>query len=117
LKFAIDQMADRMRDCKRNPKSQLMFSLISDAIYWTDELPECLKKHEEDALRFILNYRTKIICGIEDDTIKPLWTRATQAFPEWIGFLEERTTRSATLCNAYKKMSSEAEVELPDTLN
>src|SRR4051794_29424691 len=83
------------------PTARVRYNPFADAIYWSDEVPAKLTDDEEDALRILLRYRTSLIIGRADPMWAPLWGAATELFPRWIGFSEERTRGNRGLVDFY----------------
>ena len=105
------RMAPLMESMRRARRPQIRYHLLADAIYWSDEMPGSLESLSESCLRFILRYRTTLILGTPDEKWKPCWQEAKQSFPNWIGFLPGRTSRSTKLGQVYEKLESECRSE------
>src|SRR5262249_52039543 len=73
------------------------YHLLADAIYWSDELPQCLPWLAENALRLVIRYRTSLVLGKPDVRCDRFWREALKQFPRWIGFRRSRTTESKKL--------------------
>ena len=80
------------------PNAEPYYDAMSDGLVWSDEtaLIEKLKLdsdfewHLISALRPVWHHRARLICG-ESSDYQPQWIQAKCTFPDWIGFLPERT--------------------------
>ena len=80
-----------------NPKME--FEVMSGSIYWEDEgLFELRNHHLQDAFKYVLNHRMKLIVGSDNDIgvmrstsfDKSIFEMAKKHFPNWIGFDNSR---------------------------
>lgn len=80
-----------------NPKMD--FEVMSGSIYWEDEgLFELRNHHLQDAFKYVLNHRMKLIVGSDNDIgvmrstsfDKSIFEMAKKHFPNWIGFDNSR---------------------------
>ena len=79
------------------------YHVLADALYWSDELPKGLEKDCENALRFVLRYRSSVIVGRPEVEYEAIWLAARKLFPKWIGFLEKRSTANQRLAHKLEK--------------
>ena len=96
--------------------AQVEYRATSDALVWSDEFP-ATDIGDEQAIRYLLKYRTSIIVGVSVEAIKPYWDAAKQAFPEWPGFSMERCQYSSSLKSWYEKMKRTCEDSLDQIFN
>jgi hypothetical protein len=78
-----------------------MYDLLSDAIYWSDELPsrDVLYRFDNwEVVRFVLRYRTTLSLGSPEEEYRCYYEKSKELFPNWPGFLPERCGRE----NSYK---------------
>lgn len=80
-----------------NPK--MKYEVMSGAIYWEDEgLFELRNHHLQDAFKYVLNHRMKLIVGSDYDVgvmrtknfDQSIFEMAKKHFPNWIGFDNSR---------------------------
>lgn len=76
-----------------NPK--MKYEVMSGAIYWEDEgLWELRNHHLQDAFKYVLNHRMKLIVGGDNDIgvmrsknfDQSIFKMAKKYFPNWVGF-------------------------------
>ena len=81
-----------------DPNAEPNYDAMSDGLIWSDE-SALIKRQNFDlevewhlisALRPVWHHRARLICG-ESSDYEPQWIQANSAFPNWIGFLPERT--------------------------
>ena len=80
-----------------NPK--MKYEVMSGAIYWEDDgLWELRNHHLQDAFKYVLNHRMKLIVGPDNDVgvmrsknfDESIFKMAIKHFPNWIGFDKSR---------------------------
>ena len=80
-----------------NPK--MKYEVMSGAIYWEDEgLWELRNHHLQDAFKYVLNHRMKLIVGPDNDVgvmrsknfDESIFKMTKKHFPNWIGFENSR---------------------------
>ena len=89
--------------------SRWEYQWVCDGLVWSDELPKvALTDRQEQAIRYLLNYRTGLILREANSSLEPLWNKAKSAFPRWPGFAPERCVPTEELVvyveNARKKL-------------
>ncbi len=82
------------------PDARPVYDMVSNAILWSDELPEG-DSSEWASIRFVLRHRTCLITG-EASEHGDWWAAAQRAFPAWVGFRQERCASSAHLRELYE---------------
>lgn len=87
-----------------NPK--MKYEVLSGAIYWEDEgLWELRNYHIQDAFKYVLNHRMKIIVGSDNyvgvmrsqNFDESIFKMARKHFPNWIGFNELRCSYNSEI--------------------
>ncbi len=88
----LRSIADRMRKLKPAPKATVFYELMSNALVWSDEIPdlETGDVHDFHCLRFVFRFRTTLMMGKPDERFQSLWDEAKALFPNWPGFDPER---------------------------
>jgi hypothetical protein len=81
-------IADRMRQLKPVPGATVFYELMSDALVWSDEIPNLETGDVSDfhCLRFVFRFRTTLMMGKPDERFRSLWDEANTLFPNWPGF-------------------------------
>ncbi len=75
------------------------YEMLSDAIVWTDELPHSSSEHWSE-IRLVLNHRTSVMLS-RPSKYEHLWLAAKESFPEWVGFLPERSAPTEAVRKLY----------------
>ena len=79
--------------------SKMKYEIMSGAVFWEDEgLLELRNHHLQDAFKYVLNHRMKLIVGTDYDVgvmrsksfDKSIFEMAKKHFPNWIGFDKSR---------------------------
>lgn len=88
---AVQQLAaiaPRMRELKPAPEASVFYELMSDALVWSDEIPdlETGDVRTFHCLRFVFRYRTTLMLGAPDGRFQGVWEEARKLFPDWPGF-------------------------------
>lgn len=81
-------IADRMRQLKPLPGATVFYELMSNALVWSDEIPDLATGDVSDfhCLRFVFRFRTTLMMGKPDERFRSLWDEAQKLFPDWPGF-------------------------------
>jgi len=87
----------------KSPGAEVHYDLLSDALWWADELPAHVEAESVWSLRPILRYRTTLILGQADSGFVPHWQAAQRLFPRWPGFTPDRCTPNRELAAIYRK--------------
>jgi len=98
-------MAPKMNAMKKSDTAEMHYCVLSDGLWWSDELPR--ESLEEDAiaiLRYLINFRSKLIAGTATDYFLPYWHEAQALFPNWPGFLPERCRNEPILNRQRRKL-------------
>ncbi len=89
-----------------NPKME--YETISGAFIWEDEgLWELRNHHLQDAFKYVINHRMKLIVGPDSDVgvmrsknfDKRIFEMAKKYFPNWIGFEKSRCSYNSELAD------------------
>lgn len=99
---ALETAAPYFRLVSRpDPQARPRFDMLADAVVWLDEGP-ALPQNLMWCLRQLWRCRTCGIIGIPVES-EAWWNRALKLFPEWIGFLPERTASSPENIEVYRR--------------
>lgn len=104
----LESVAPMLNARRRSRCARPRYHLLADALFWTDEIPEGISEAGEDALRFILRYRTSLMLSNPQSEFEALWNAARIAFPEWAGFSSERCGRSEHLKSVFLRLQKES---------
>lgn len=96
-----------------SPDAHPFYDMLSDAILWSDELPEELPEGWT-VVRCVFRHRTCLLLGIEPE-YEEWWQLARKLFPAWAGFAEERRQPSQSLQELYRTQR-QAAIESLDRL-
>ena len=94
---------------------KLCYNLIADAIYWDDEFPpdeEEIPTKAEWAMRLVLNYRTRLLIGGDEELGLDFWLKAKSTFPDWVGFSAERCSKNSEVEKVYTRFKRKSSVKL-----
>jgi hypothetical protein len=108
----LQAIAVRMRELKPAPGASVFYELMSDALVWSDEIPD-LESGDVRAfhcLRFVFRYRTTLIIGLPDPQFRLYWEAALKLFPTWPGFEAKR--QSAELRPLYERFVEQAKADI-----
>ncbi len=100
---AIKPIASILNQLSTNNEATYEYQAFSDALVWSDELPQNGFEDSEQGLRseqallYLFRYRTSVILGKPIEVIQPYWEIARKLFPSWPGFANERCKCSETL--------------------
>jgi hypothetical protein len=105
-------IADRMRELKPAPGASVFYELMSDALVWSDEIPDLDSGNmrEFHCLRFVFRFRTTLLLGAPDERFREFWEVANKLFPQWPGFEERR--QSADLRPVYERFVEQARADI-----
>jgi hypothetical protein len=85
----LREIAACLQVLRPSPGAVLSYELLSDALVWSDEIPE-LEGARADRpfwpLRYVLRYRTSLILGAPEEQFREYWDAAQRLFPDWPGF-------------------------------
>jgi hypothetical protein len=81
-------IGDRMRELKPAAEAAVFYELMSDALVWSDEIPDLDSGDVSvfHCLRFVFRFRTTLMMGKPDERFRKLWDEAKTLFPNWPGF-------------------------------
>src|SRR5665213_167609 len=68
-------IADRLRELKPAPEATVFYELMSNALVWSDEIPD-LESGDVSVyhcLRFVFRFRTTLMMGKPDERFRSLW--------------------------------------------
>lgn len=104
---ALAELAPLLQARNRSrPFARPHYDAMSDALVWRDELVAALPEDQLGALRYLFRFRMTLVLGAPNEELRPLWRRAQELFPEWVGFSERRASPSAGLVEIYKRKSA-----------
>ncbi|SHI31525.1 hypothetical protein [Aquimarina spongiae] len=106
-----------------NPKMD--YHVLADAVVWEDEGIEKCNPKLENALRYALNYRTKLIVNENFETQKEnsksiekrTFKLAKKYFPNWVGFNENRCSYNPELSDRIKRIRKVSEWKIDKLMN
>jgi hypothetical protein len=101
---ALQEIAEDLTNLMLDPTATLHYDIMSDALVWSDERPKGRLVRELWCLRPVFRYRTGLILGLELTEFQNDWQTANQLFPLWIGFRDERSSRSVALQAEYIRL-------------
>ncbi len=112
---AVEQLAaiaPRMRDLKPAPQASVFYELMSDALVWSDEIPdlETGDVRVYHCLRFVFRYRTTLMLNAPDERFRALWEEARKLFPDWPGFDPRR--HAPDLRPTYERFVEQAKADI-----
>jgi hypothetical protein len=105
-------IAARMRELPSAPGASVFYELTSDALVWSDEIPDLERggARQFQCLRFLFRYRTTVIMGKPDQRFRRYWDEAQKLFPEWPGFAAQR--QSPDLRPVYERFVEQAKADI-----
>ncbi len=111
----VDQLraiAVRMQPLRPAPGASVFYELMSDALVWSDEIPDLESGDMRDfhCLRFVFRYRTTLILGAPDPRFRDFWEQAQNLFPDWPGF--EAGRQSTALRPVYERFVEQARADI-----
>lgn len=107
-----------------NPKME--YETISGAFIWEDEgLWELRNHHLQDAFKYVINHRMKLIVGPDSDVgvmrsknvDKRIFEMAKKYFPNWIGFENSRCSYNSKLADRILRIKKVENWRFQKTLN
>lgn len=101
----LDVIASAMNAMRMNPHATIQCDLLSNALFWSDELPELGRLRPRDfwCLRPVLRYRTTLILELPEKLHEIYWKKAQHAFPDWCGFYPSRCQEDNQLADHFRK--------------
>jgi hypothetical protein len=108
LRREFEQLAPVLNNMKVHPDVVPQYDLVSDSLFWLDELPDLVGHSTSElwCLRPLLRFRTTLIIGEPDEQLRLFWDLAHELFPSWPGLLSVR--RSESLKGVYEDLKSRA---------
>ncbi len=105
-------IAVRMQPLRPAPGASIFYELMSDALVWSDEIPDLDSGDLRDfhCLRFVFRYRTTLILGAPDARFQGFWEEAKNLFPDWPGF--EARRQSGDLRPVYERFVEQARADI-----
>jgi hypothetical protein len=90
---SLRAIAALMQVLRSSPGAVLSYELLSDALVWSDEVPELEGREDKrfGPLRCVLRYRTSLILGAPEEQYREYWDEAQRLFPDWPGFEAQRS--------------------------
>jgi hypothetical protein len=103
----LEGIAAEMNRIRATADPEMQYSIMSDAIVWSDEYPNDLTGRTEDfeCIKILLRYRTSLLTGQPNESFRPYWERAIELFPNWAGFEPSRLAPSNEKTKFYEKRS------------
>ena len=101
----VQNLAQDMERMRIDHSAKPAYDMMSDSLVWSDEIPRGRRARELWSLRPVLRYRTGLILEMDISEFLPDWEAAREAFPNWIGFGEMRSSRDANLHEIYHNLS------------
>ena len=105
-------VAPRMRELAPAPDASVFYELMSDALVWSDEIPDLASGDVRtfQCLRFVFRYRTTLIVDRPDERYRGVWEEASRLFPDWPGFDPRR--RAPELRPVYERFVEQAKADI-----
>lgn len=105
----LSAIAGEMNAMVVDSDASVHYDLFSDALHWSDEIPELGTRKPRDywCLRPVLRYRTTIILGAPDGELEEFWTEARAQFPHWPGFQLSRCRQDGALAELYHRLRAD----------
>lgn len=109
----IEALAPFVRSLRVRPGTEPLFCILSGAVVWPDEAPFCdVKPSKWWYIRHVWGCRTQLVMGQEVGQ-PDVWAAARRCFPEWIGFMPERSEPTAELREIYTRVLREGHEHWP----
>ena len=91
----LARIASVMNSLRATPEAQVSYDVASDALVWSDELPQPgqFRVRELWCLRPVLRYRSSIILGKPEGQFCAAWEAAQRLFQDWAGFEATRIAK------------------------
>jgi len=101
---SLDRIAREMDRTRVAPDATVGYDVLSDALVWSDEYPRDIagRLAEFDCVKLLLRYRTTLLLGKPNDSLRPYWDHGRRRFPNWAGFCPERLTATEELRAQYE---------------
>jgi hypothetical protein len=106
--YIIESFKDIASELDRTTASSeavLSYDLLADALVWSDEFPPPRKDRLGDitSIRVLLRYRTSILLGKPDTSLKLYWDWALKMFPNWAALCPERLKPTEEIVKFYEE--------------
>jgi hypothetical protein len=104
----LERISPDMDQAPASPDATVGYDVLSDALVWSDEYPDSLRRRfgEFQCIRLLLRYRTTLLLGNPDEALQPYWEKARSLFPNWAGFQQDRLRLTDELRRAYDRQSA-----------
>jgi hypothetical protein len=106
----LDENLSVIKGIRYSENAKPQYDLLSDSIFWEDELPAGLPSNAVSFIRYMLHIRTRSAQSA-NQARNPLWEYFRVLVPSWPGFREERCEKNY-LISAYNELRTL--VDLPD---
>ena len=82
----------------------LKYDCLSDALYWSDELPVCVANDPErfQCMQQVFRYRMTLMLDAPDQELASVWNDAKRLFTNWPGFANNRCRPNPELVRHYR---------------
>jgi hypothetical protein len=86
------------------------YDVLAGAVVWSDEYPLDLagRVADFDCVKLLLRFRTTVILGDADESLRAYWCEGQRLFPNWAGFRPERIAPTPELRDYYEKSNAGA---------
>lgn len=113
------ELAAELNDTTPTADATLDYDLLADALVWSDEYPPPRMERLGDVtcIRVLLRYRTTILLGSPDESLKLYWDMALAMFPNWAGLSAERLIPSDELRNIYEHLKMTGDRNLKKSID
>ena len=101
MSMELVALGERLSALKLNPNALPTLDIMCDGLIWYDERISNLDDIQMGYLRWIFRYRTSLILGNEDLTLKSKWDDLRRVCPGWIGFNAARCSANDNLASIY----------------
>ncbi len=120
---ALARIAPYLNGLRPSPDATISYEILSDALWWSDELPEdrgaFFRIKDWSFLRVIGHYRTWLILDQPDEFFvssvehdREIWQEARRLFPDWPGFHPRRSASEHK--GLYESLSAASRRELEE---
>ena len=109
----LGEIGPQVERLRKRKFAELCYNEFAGAIFWDDEVPFGeLSLEAQNGLTSALGYRTSLAIGKPEAEFLPYWEVAKITFPDWIGFLPERTNPDSEILELFKKTIDKWDSEL-----
>lgn len=108
LRNELECIAPVLNNLQYDANAETHYDLMAGGLFWSDEVP-VPRLDSELAFRYLLRFRTSVICGESLEPIRPYWDYAKDCFPNWPGFRPERIESTPTLTKLHIDLREKAE--------